>query len=62
MIECIRGFVRPKQKMTSAAVIKKFRENAFKNGVVVKAVIFCVDVGDGVFSLVANVEMPEVAK
>lgn len=56
MRECIRGFVRPRHGMTSATIIKKFRERCFQNGIVVINVVFCVPVGDGVYSIVANIE------
>lgn len=56
MVTCVRGFMTLKAGSTHASLIKRFRENCAKQGVTVHAIIQCVSVGSGVFSIVANVE------
>jgi hypothetical protein len=57
MVKCIRGFMTAKRPITSAAAIKQFRKNAERAGVVVRAILFCVHVGDNVWAITSNVEI-----
>lgn len=58
-VHCVRGFMKASPKVTAAMVLKKFHQNCQKAGVKVHRVIHIVNVGDNVFSIVANVSEAE---
>jgi hypothetical protein len=59
MTECIRGFMQTKGGATRASVIKRFRENAERANIEVVSVAFCQHIGMNVFSIVANIKLPD---
>jgi len=59
MIKCVRGFVLYRKGGTVQGAIKTFRMAREKEGVKVRNVASCMNVGDGVFAIVANIEEKE---
>lgn len=59
MIKCIDGIMVPKKGTTRENIIKRFVDNCNKAGCEVRRVIHCVNIGDGSWRIVANVELSE---
>jgi len=49
----------PKKGTTRENIIKRFNDNAAKDGIKVLRVIHCLHIGDGAWRIVANIDTGE---
>ena len=59
MVKCVSGFMVPKKGTTRENIIKRFNDNAEKDGIKVLRVVHCLHIGDGAWRIVANIDTGE---